>query len=233
MLGVVKAHHPPRRCKQRGLSLVELMVGLALGLFIVAAALLLLTSHLRENRHLVLEARLMQDLRTTVDMMGRQLRRAGHWGTPEAALWQADMPPQTNPYAALTPDTAASDAMQVHASRDALENHQLDANESVGFRLQQGVIAMRLGQGGWQALTDPAVLQVTRLQLSPQVQTQLLPDLCHRPCPTPSSTCPPQHQVRSVHIQVQAQAAIDPAVQRSLHTQIRLRNDAVQGACPV
>jgi prepilin peptidase dependent protein B len=221
-----------QRKNSRGLSLVEMMVGLAVGLFIVATALLLLTSHLRENRNLLLEARLLQDLRITVDMMGRQLRRASHWGAPEAAVWHADAPQQANPYAALTPDNAASDAVQFHASRDATENHQIDSNETLGFRLQNGVVAMRLGQGGWQALTDPAVLKVTALQLQPQVQEQGLPDLCHRPCPTPSSTCPPRHRVRSVHITVQAQAASDATVQRSLHTQIRLRNDDVRGQCP-
>lgn len=236
MLGAVNgaARRGARRRRQhhRGLSLVEMMVGLAVGLFIVATALVLLTSHLHENRHLLLEARLMQDLRTTVDMMGRQLRRAGQWGAPEAAVWRDGAPPQANPYAALAPDNAASDAVQFHGSRDATENHQLDGNETVGFRLQQGVVAMRLGQGGWQALTDPRVLKVTALQLQPQVQALDMPDLCHRPCPTPPTTCPPRHLVRSVHITLQAEAAGDPSVQRSLHTQVRLRNDEVRGQCP-
>src|SRR6185369_348939 len=66
----------PRR-HQQGLSIVELMVGLAIGLVVVAAALLALTNHLRENRSLLLEARLMQDLQTTTDLIARDLRRAG------------------------------------------------------------------------------------------------------------------------------------------------------------
>jgi prepilin peptidase dependent protein B len=65
------------RRHQHGLSIVELMVGLALGLLVVAAALLALTHHLRENRSLLMEARLMQDLRTTSDLIARDLRRAG------------------------------------------------------------------------------------------------------------------------------------------------------------
>lgn len=221
-----------KRARHLGLTLVELMVGLALGLFIVATALLLLTSHLRENRGLLLEARLMQDLRITADMMARQLRRAGHWGAPEAAVWHEDAPPRTNPYAALAPDNAASDAVQFHASRDAAENHQVDSNETLGFRLRQGVVAMRIGQGGWQALTDPAVLKVTALQLLPQVQEQTLPDLCHRPCPASSNTCPPRHRLRSVRISLQAEAAHDASVRRTLQTQVRLRNDEVLGQCP-
>jgi prepilin peptidase dependent protein B len=209
---------------------VELMVGLALGLFIVAAALFLLTEHLRENRSLLLQARLQQDLRTTLDLMSRHLHRAGQWGTPQAAIWQADAAPQTNPYAALTP---SGSSMLFHASRDAQENQQIDSNETLGFRLQQGLLQMRLGDGGWQSLTDPEVMQITQLQIQPQVHEQALGDLCHRPCPVASTTCPPRQQVRSVQISVQATATHDAQVQRSLQTQVRLRNDAVVGACPV
>ena len=66
----------PRRF-QRGLTLVELMVGSALGLIVVAAALLALTHHLRESRSLLLETRLMQDLRTATELVAHNLRRAG------------------------------------------------------------------------------------------------------------------------------------------------------------
>jgi prepilin peptidase dependent protein B len=238
MLGPVMTSPRPRprigagRASARGLSLLELMVGLAVGLFIVATALVVLTAHLRENRSLLLEARLMQDLRTTVELMSRQLRRAGHWGAPEAAMWQANAPVQANPYAALTVAGATADAVQFHASRDRLENHHIDSNETTGFRLQKGVIAMRLGDGGWQTLTDPAVLKVLDFQLRTEVQEQPLPDLCHRPCPTPSSTCPPRLEVRSLRIKVQGQAASDEQIKRSLQTQIRLRNDVVRGQCP-
>lgn len=60
-----------------GLSLVELMVGLAVGLLIVAIALLATTQHLRESRSQVTEARLSHDLDTVATLMLRDLRRAG------------------------------------------------------------------------------------------------------------------------------------------------------------
>ena len=240
MLGpVMRVHSSPSRHPYghhrlgcRGLSMVELMVSLALGLSIVAIALTVLQAHLRESRGLLLEARLMQDLRTTVELMTRHLRRAGHWAEPEAAVWRADRATRANPYAALTPDPTASDALQFHGSRDRLENHRIDGNESFGFRLQRGVLAVRLGGGGWQSLTDPEVLKVTDFQWRTDVQAQPLPDLCHRPCPTPSSTCPPHLEVRSLHIKVVGQSAKDSQVERSLQSQIRLRNDDVRGQCP-
>lgn len=65
------------RHRHTGFSLVELMVGMAVGLVIVSVALLAWAQHLRQNRHLLLDARLMQDLRTVVDLVSRDLRRAG------------------------------------------------------------------------------------------------------------------------------------------------------------
>lgn len=231
MLGAVnQGASKARRRTSRGLSLVELMVGLALGLFIVATALFLLSEHLRENRNLLLQARLQQDLRTTLDLMSQHLHRAGFWGTPQAAIWQTDATPQSNPYAALAP---SNNSVLFHASRDAQENQQIDSNESLGFRLQQGVLQMRLGAGGWQSLTDPQVMQVTQLQIQPHIHEQSLADLCHRPCPPTSTTCPPRQQVRSVQVNLQASATHDAQMQRSLQTQVRLRNDVVVGSCPV
>ncbi|MES1161637.1 MAG: prepilin-type N-terminal cleavage/methylation domain-containing protein, partial [Rhizobacter sp.] len=64
---------------QHGLSLIELMIGVAIALFIAVAGSTLLVGHLRENRALLLEARLTQDLRTAADLITRDLRRAGYW----------------------------------------------------------------------------------------------------------------------------------------------------------
>ncbi len=71
---------------QRGLSLVELMVGSAISLMVVAAALLALTHHLRGSRSLLLEARLMQDLRTTTELVAHNLRRAGPLSETEGGV---------------------------------------------------------------------------------------------------------------------------------------------------
>ena len=62
---------------QRGLSLVELMVGIAVGLFVVAGAVMVVTTQLGDNRRLLLDAQLQQDLRATLDIVTREVRRAG------------------------------------------------------------------------------------------------------------------------------------------------------------
>jgi len=65
---------------QRGLSLVELLVGATIGLFIAGGALSLFALNVSSSRQLLAEARLNQDLRSAVDLMTRDLRRAGYWG---------------------------------------------------------------------------------------------------------------------------------------------------------
>ena len=50
-------------------TLLKLMIGLVLGLFIVGAASTLLVSRIREHRALLVESRLMQDLRAGADLV--------------------------------------------------------------------------------------------------------------------------------------------------------------------
>ena len=41
----------------------------------------------------------------------------------------------------------------------------VDGNEQFGFRLRNGAIEPQLGEANWQALTDPATLIVTSLEV--------------------------------------------------------------------
>lgn len=222
---------------QRGLSLVELMVGMAVGLFIVATGSALLVGHLHESRRLLTEARLMQDLRTTVDLLARDVRRAGYWGAAAEGVWQRDADTRSNPYTALDAAGAAdtSRAIGLRYSRDTAENHHVDSNEVFGFRLRNGAIEMLLGHGNWQSVTDPGVLRITTLALTPQLDETELEGFCTRPCPaaaTPGMDCPPRVQVRSLSVQISGHATAQAEVTRHLRSKVRIRNDVVIGSCP-
>jgi len=221
-----------QRC-QRGLSIVELLVGVAVALFVAAAGATLLVSHLRENRALLLEARLMQDLRSAADLISRDLRRAGYWGASVDGVWAVDASSAAaNPYAALAPAAAASDAASWRYSRDAVENGVVDSNEQFGFRLRNGAIEIQLGAGNWQALTDAGTLTITQLRVTPTLRSVSLDALCATPCPPGAAACPPQQQVRSLALEISGRLVADAAVTRSLRGAVRLRNDLLVGACP-
>ena len=229
-----------RRRNARGLSLVEMLVGITLSLLIAAAASTLLIDSLRENRKLLTEARVTQELRSAVDLIGREVRRAGYWGAATTSGLRS--PADTtnagagtamhNPYAAIAPDAAASDAIALRYSQDSgATDNTVDSQEQFGFRLRSGAIEAQLGERNWQALTDASSLVVTRLRIEPHVESVELESACSLACAGAPSCIAPRVQVRSLAIEVDARAANDAAVSRSLRTTVRLRNDNVSAGC--
>jgi len=161
---------PHLAARQRGLSLVEMMVGLTVGLFIAGAALLAAVNATGENRRLLLEARLLQDLRATMDLVTRSLRRAGYWGNAQAGVRDAaDASAQTGyeatGYAVVTPAAGSASAVQFRVAGDA--DDSADDDETLGFRQAAGadgigrVQVLLAGAASYQDLTDPAVTDVT------------------------------------------------------------------------
>ncbi len=217
---------------QRGLTLVELMVAMAIGLIVLAAALAFVNRHLRESRAVQVELRLMQDLRSAADLIGRDLRRAGHWGNAAAGVWQRDAEAVTaNPYAFVT---IASNDVAFNFSRDAVNNNTVNTNEQFGFRLRSGVVEFLLGNGNWQALSDANTVTITSFTVTPSVQHVSLEGMCATACSaadSASATCPPQQHIRSLNVALTGGAVTDAKVMRSVQNQVRLRNDAITGKC--
>ena len=90
------------------------MVGLAVGLLVVAAAAQLLASQVQQHRQAAIEQRLMQDLRSATDVISRDLRRAAAWGASASGIRLAGQVAVTNPYAAL----ASASGVAFSYSRD-------------------------------------------------------------------------------------------------------------------
>ena len=227
-----------RPAEQRGFSIVELLVAMAIGLFLSAVGTTLLVSQLHESRSLLIEARLMQDLRTAADLISRDLRRAGYWGAAATGVWTRDetpgsVPVASNPYVALSPGTSTStDAVSFRYSRDARENNAVDTNEQFGFRLRRNVIEMQLGSGNWQALTDATTLSISTFSVTPTVQEIPLTNLCALACPAGSSSrCPPRQLVRSLAVLITGRSTTNASVVRSVRVAVRVRNDALSGSC--
>lgn len=65
--------------RQSGLGLVELMIGLLVGMIVVAAATSMLTTTLFSSNDSIKMARLEQEMRQVMTMLSRDLRRATAW----------------------------------------------------------------------------------------------------------------------------------------------------------
>ena len=238
-----------------GLSIVELMVGITISLFIVAGATLVLTTQLDNNRRLLLEAQVQQDLRTTADMIARDVRRAGYWGKSFCNVWPVNDPVNCaapNPYNTMTPAVApapngttqlvydrSTDAelgATLNADDDAVDGgNAARPRERVGFRWNEvaGTIEYLIGANNWQALTDPAVLRVTQFNMT--LNRQVLPVPCASAgCQAQGPVCggPMTVQSRDLSFTIVAQAVHDANVRRSLRENVRLRNSVPVEQCP-
>lgn len=213
----------------RGLSLVELMIGITVGLFVVAGAAFMLTNQLHGGRRLMLETQVQQDLRAAADMVVRELRRAGFSPTAVNAAWYRGTPGVIQ--SGYAPIQAGASEVRFRYGTDS--NNFTDDDEEFGFRLDRGVIQFRLGDGGWQPLTDPETLVIDTFTITENLQTIDLNRFCARPCIDVSTgaSCGPTQTIREYEIDIAGEAARDPAVQRSLRATVRPRNDLVTGAC--
>ena len=222
-----------RRQRSRGLSMIELLVGTAVGLVVVAAAAGVVGAHQRELRRSLSEARLMQDLRTTSELVARDLRRAGHWSAAASGVRvEGDAAtPIANPHASIAPAFAASSAVALSFSNGSGDGVAVDDSERFGFRLRAGAVELQLGAGNWQAVSDPATLVVTAFRVEPRVDETSLASFCAAPCAAGSTVCPPRQQIRSYTVTLAARSATDATLTRSLHAGVRARNDAVLGSC--
>ena len=212
---------PAGRHLQRGMSIVELMVGVAIGLLIVAAATLMMSGQLSENRRLLVEAQLQQDLRAAADIMTREIRRTG------AMIELQSL--QTVWFDGATLVQHNDIAAQLAVGADQVDfAYMVDGPASMqgpfGYRLNGTVIQSRMGGSGWQDLTDANVVEVLSLTTTPRTSTPVrLP--CTNECPGGGSSCWPTVAVREVQLDITARAKRDTTVQRSLSTRARLRND--------
>jgi prepilin peptidase dependent protein B len=227
------------RASQRGLSIIELMVGVAIGLFIIGGAVKLFIDMFSNNRGLLLEARVNQDLRAAADIIARDIRRAGYWSGASAAFTGAS--PAPNPYANYGSINANSIAYAYDRGVGA---------SAAGFSLSGNQIVMTVGATS-QPLTDAGTVQITRFEITNSASATQWFDVAQNcscisiaassaggGCTTAEmlalaegSASRPQIGLRWVDIVIEGQSTTTPTVRRQVVESVRLRNDQIRGAC--
>lgn len=224
------------------------MVGITVGMIVVAGASVMMTNQITEHRRLTLETQVQQDLRATADLMLRDLRRAGSWTVPQRGIWApgSAAAPVDNNYAptslAGVPGNAELEySYSRHQDRtrsspapiaDPEDDAVTPATEHFGFKIDdKGILRFQMGNR-WQPLTDEKVLVITAFDVVVAAQALPLEDLCSTPCPPGSANCPPVQTLRLVNITLTGRAAHDAKVERTIKVSSRIRNDLIQGACP-
>jgi type II secretory pathway component PulJ len=239
---------------QRGLGLVELMVGITVGLIVAAGASMVAVNQINEHRRLMLETQIQQDLRMAADLLQQDLRRAGFRGLTEQGVWappsavgtsaeQASKPASDNPYIDIAKEETA-DALSFTYMYARYSGGVYGANvprdaENFGFKWDKSskTLSVRIGKTGgkdnWQPITDPDTVRITDFDIDVTSQQTAVGDFCDKACGTPATPACPVHTVRQVQFTIVGEARHDPAVKRTLSGVERLRADSVSGACPV
>jgi prepilin peptidase dependent protein B len=149
------------------MSLVELMVGMVIGLLILAAAGTAYIVSSRSGRDTINSTRLNIELRGTMDVMADEIRRAGASGLISTAGVNNPFTIQTT--ATRTDLQVSADGSCVEFAYDANGDGVVDSADYAGFKVQNGAIQMRNGgagvvsncaNGSWQALTDVNTMTV-------------------------------------------------------------------------
>ena len=232
---------PRALLKARGVSIVELMIGITIGLFILAGASLVMTSQISDNRRLLLDTQVQQDLRAVSSLIVRDVRRANYYGLAHRKIWPDDLTQSTaNPYAGLLPATSdGSSSLQYERSLDDQsgpannDNNAVSNSERVTIALNSTnhTVEMTLGASPPQAVTDANVLRVTNLTFTVAVRDLAVP--CGIVCPPVGPLgCPLVQRLRQVNFVIVGEAVNDPRVRRSLRESVRLQNDIVREAAP-
>lgn len=102
-----------RAHKQRGVTLIELMVGLTVGLLVLAGVLTIYLSTLKTSNATIKSSRLNQEMGAILNIMASDIRRAGYNGAANPTQ------PSSNPFNLVDTATPANTtALRVHATTD-------------------------------------------------------------------------------------------------------------------
>lgn len=145
---------------QRGASLVELLIGSCVGLFVLSGAASLQLHQAQTHRHTHLQLRLQDEARTTLRILEREVRRAGA-GLSESQALQAQgsafWEGQSGSLHLLHRPTASG----------------VGTVQSRVIRWRDGQLEMRIDEGGFQPLTDRSLLNVARFEA--QIDSRPMP----------------------------------------------------------
>jgi len=156
---------------QKGLSLIELMVSMAIGLIIMAAVLTMFIGMTKADNDNIKSIRLNQDLRATMGLITRNLRRAG---VNRNSAVNSSTTPATNPFDNVQIFNAGVEDTDVDGDGERTGNcviftYDADdgSNELYGYQVVNNVVETRIGGttcgNNWDDLTDGSLISITNL----------------------------------------------------------------------
>ncbi|XZG71170.1 prepilin-type N-terminal cleavage/methylation domain-containing protein [Chitinibacteraceae bacterium HSL-7] len=211
---------------QGGFTLIELIIAMLIAVFVLGAVGMQLSSHMKAAQFQLRHQKTVSAVRSALDLVAQDMKRAGYANTTSTAVLNAFSAPATfNLYTLTTPVTCVAFAY------DRDDDGAMGADEQFGFAFRSADSTLVAYRGnavdctdlsdakGWQAITDPAVVQITGFSASlEQPGTPV-----GAPADTPRGVCP-----FGIRITLQAQS-VQPhgdgfAITQA--TSVKIRNDS-------
>ena len=179
--------------RQRGLTIVELLVGMAVGVIVIGGAIVVYTSSVQKSNDTLKSSRLNQEVAGLLLVISNDVRRAGYWENPGMLSFDQNPFSQPNATALVVRDDMTNDAQQPPTGQGSCITYAYDATylpgntpgaidsaDLFGFRLNNGVVEMRQSgtvdgaacvggtctscqNGVWANVTDANLIEVTAL----------------------------------------------------------------------
>lgn len=211
-----------------GLSLIELMIAVVLGMIVIAGVIQVFVGSVSSNTQLLRMTRLEEELSAIMTLMSADIRRAGFNTASEninnvAAGWENPMFPIT-----------VNDDCILYTYDNVGDADAANLTNQFGFRLNAGAIEMFTNQGnwgcgggaGWESASSADVITISTLEFD-------LTDQCinatnsTRGCGGAALPGDTLVTTRFVDITLAGELSADPLVARTLQESVRIRNDLV------
>lgn len=212
---------------QRGLGLMEMMVSMALSLVAVTTMVVLMANTLGSGATTIQMSRLSQELRASMQLMSRDLRRANYHSSFLNCFANVDCRDDLNigAYVNTIHINAGGDCFWYWLDRDG--DADLSDDPVGGFRFSTidgvGVIQMRTSGNaavncddatGWELITDPNTVEITRFSISnSDSYTELL------------SAAGDSQVVEKLRLTINGRMTGNPTIQKEIQDLILVRND--------
>lgn len=209
---------PRRIC---GFTLIELMVSMVAGLVVLGATLAFTVSMVQSHSDNILATRLSQELRTSMALISRELRRAGYDDRASRTVGQGTA--LVSPFGQMS---VAADCVLFAYDATGGTAGVIDNGETKGFRLGQrngvGVVQYHPGGAtapacdtdtGWEDITDAGSVDVTLLAFDDAGGAI-------------GGEVP--LAIRSIGVSLAGVLRRDANVERALYSRIRVRADCIR-----
>jgi len=213
-------HMPTMRHTSLGLSLVELLVSLAVGLTIMAGVTGVYINSIRSSSDTLKITRLNQELRSVMDIMVRDIRRAGYRGRVENIMFST--PTSANPFTLSVIGDCITYEYDINGN-GTVDDASVNTDERFGFRYnnnEKAVERRRSGgdcdDSGWWKFTDEEMIEITSLTFTPNSS----------PVSVGANISTSTITVNSLKIQLTGRVKDDATIpQRTLTDTVRMRSD--------